>query len=78
MAFFIKLGLLREGLKKNWNFPVLGGELSDEGSIYQFLKPSLIFARFSTIFGGFLSAIFQFSGGGGGGSDQNWKIPVFF
>ena len=52
------------------------GGVSDGGFIFQFLKPSLIFARFSTIFGGFLSSIFQFSGGGG--SDQNWKIPVFF
>ena len=71
---------LREGFKKkkkkNWNFPVWGG-VSDGGSIFQFLKPSLIFARFSTIFGGFLSSIFQFSGGGGG-LTKTGKFQFFF
>ena len=63
---------LREGFKKeNWNFPVLR-RVSDGGSIFQFLKPSLIFVRFSTIFGGVLSSIFQFAGK----SKVNFKLSA--
>ena len=71
---------LREGLKKKkkkLDFSSFWGGVSDGGSIFQFLKPSLIFARFSTIFGGFLSSIFQFLGGGGG-LTKTGKFQFFF
>ena len=72
-----QLNPIREGFKKKkMEFSSLGGGFSDGGSIFKFLKQSLIFVRFLTIFDGFLSSIFQFLGGGG--PDQKWKIPVFF